>query len=77
MRGDARGRVIEKRVERNGLRPKVWCYEWDESDRMIGCISPDLQRWRYGYDPVARRLWKRDVTNAEAGFVSQSHQFYG
>ncbi|WP_454815031.1 RHS repeat-associated core domain-containing protein [Labrys neptuniae] len=64
---DGRGRVIERRVERNGFRPKVWRYEWDAKDRLVRCITPEREAWRYGYDPFGRRVWKvRELTSAEA-----------
>lgn len=56
---DVRGRVIERRVERDGFRPRLWRYEWDGKDRLVSCLTPDGDRWRYGYDPFGRRLFKR------------------
>lgn len=64
---DGRGRVIERRVERNGFRPKIWRYEWDAKDRLVRCITPENEAWRYGYDPFGRRIWKvRELTPAQA-----------
>ncbi|WP_454818894.1 RHS repeat-associated core domain-containing protein [Labrys neptuniae] len=64
---DACGRVTERKVERNGFRPKVWRYEWDGHDRLVKCITPEGDIWRYGYDPFGRRVWKvRELTQAEA-----------
>lgn len=55
---DARGRVVERRVERAGFRPRVWRYRWDARDRLVGCETPEGERWRYGYDPFGRRVSK-------------------
>lgn len=56
---DARGRVTERRVERDGFRPRHWRYDWDTQDRLVRCRTPDDEVWRYGYDPFGRRIWKR------------------
>ena len=37
---DARLRVVERRVERAGFRPKVWRYGWDGHDRLVACATP-------------------------------------
>ena len=64
---DKCGRVVERRVERDGFRAKVWRYEWDAFDRLIRCVTPDREAWRYGYDPFGRRVWKvKEFTEAEA-----------
>ncbi|UXM96194.1 RHS repeat protein [Bartonella sp. HY329] len=33
---DSRNRVIERRVKKNGFRIKIWKYQWDAKDRLIG-----------------------------------------
>ncbi|MEW9306318.1 RHS repeat-associated core domain-containing protein [Labrys neptuniae] len=64
---DECGRVIERKVERNGFRPKVWHYGWDQYDRLVKCMTPEGDVWRYGYDAFGRRVWKvRELTQAEA-----------
>lgn len=64
---DECGRVIERKVERNGFRPTVWRYEWDVHDRLVKCTTPTGDIWRYGYDPFGRRVWKvRELTKTEA-----------
>jgi YD repeat-containing protein len=64
---DKCGRVVERRVERDGFRAKVWRYEWDAFDRLIRCVTPEREAWRYGYDPFGRRVWKvKEFTEAEA-----------
>ncbi|RZS76780.1 RHS repeat-associated protein [Phyllobacterium myrsinacearum] len=63
---DERGRVVKRRVERDGFRPKAWAYGWDAKDRMISCVTPEGETWVYAYDPFGRRLWKvRTFTEAE------------
>ena len=32
---DAQGRVVARRVERRGFRPKVWRYGWNALDRLV------------------------------------------
>ncbi len=56
---DACGRVIERRVERDGLRPRIWRYGWDAQDRLVTCLTPEEERWHYRYDPFGRRIEKR------------------
>ncbi|WP_280953944.1 RHS repeat domain-containing protein [Methylobacterium terrae] len=58
---DAQGRVVERRVERRGFRPKLWRYGWNALDRLVWCETPSGERWGYGYDPFGRRVWKRRV----------------
>ncbi|WP_192711789.1 RHS repeat-associated core domain-containing protein [Methylobacterium sp. OAE515] len=58
-RHDVCGRVVERVLERDGFRPRVWRYAWDGKDRLVGCTTPTGERWAYGYDPFGRRLWKR------------------
>jgi RHS repeat-associated protein len=56
---DGCGRVIERRIERDGFRPKVWRYRWNAFDRLVGCVTPEGERWTYSYDPFGRRVEKR------------------
>ncbi|MGN8118054.1 RHS repeat-associated core domain-containing protein [Labrys sp. 22185] len=64
---DQCGRVIERKVERKGFRTKVWRYDWDGYDRLVKCLTPEGDIWRYGYDPFGRRVWKvRELTQPEA-----------
>ena len=62
---DALGRVIERRVTRDGFRPATWRYTWDGRSRLVGCETPQGERWAYGYDPFGRRVWKRRVGVAD------------
>ncbi|MGN8113064.1 RHS repeat-associated core domain-containing protein [Labrys sp. 22185] len=63
---DVRGRVVRRKLERKGFRPTVWRYEWDAKDRLVRCLTPEGEAWRYGYDPFGRRVWKvRELTVPE------------
>ncbi|MBK3423752.1 RHS repeat protein, partial [Methylobacterium sp. IIF4SW-B5] len=67
---DARRRVVERRVERDGFRPKTWRYGWDAQDRLVACETPEGERWAYGYDAFGRRVWKRRLLEeAEEAWV--------
>jgi RHS repeat-associated protein len=69
---DMRGRVIARRVERNGFRPRRWIFAWDAKDRLVSCKTPDNETWRYGYDPFGRRVWKvKEFSEAEARAYAQ------
>ena len=69
---DVRGRVTERKVERDGFRAKIWRYVWDGKDRLVTCVTPDQQTWHYGYDPFGRRLWKkRELNEAEKRYYAR------
>jgi len=57
-RYDMRGRVIEKKVHKNGFRPKTWRFTWDEFDRLTETRTPDGNIWKYTYDAFGRRIQK-------------------
>ncbi|RJE85363.1 RHS repeat-associated core domain-containing protein [Paracoccus onubensis] len=75
---DDNGRVIEKRVEEPGFRPRVWKMAWDGRDQLAAVETPDGTIWRYAYDPLGRRVarnasgqgyayqWEGDQLIAEA-----------
>lgn len=65
-RYDARGRLVEKREERRGFRPRVWRYDWDGLDRLAQVETPDRGTWRYRYDAFDRRVEKRCVSDGNA-----------
>ena len=56
---DACGRVVMRRVERAGFRPRAWRYGWDALDRLVRCETPEGVLWAYAYDPLDRRVEKR------------------
>ncbi|WP_289896337.1 RHS repeat-associated core domain-containing protein [Paracoccus sp. TOH] len=55
-RHDDCGRVIEKRIEEPGFRPRIWRMEWDGLGQLVGLETPEGRRWRYRYDPFGRRV---------------------
>lgn len=52
------GRLVERRVDRDGFRPQTWRYRWDAHDRMIGVATPEGEEWIFHYDPFGRRICK-------------------
>jgi RHS repeat-associated protein len=66
-RHDMRGRVVKKRVIKNGFRPKTWHYLWDDFDRLTETHTPDGAIWRYSYDAFGRRFRKECVKPGEFG----------
>ncbi len=75
-RHDGLGRVVERRLERDGFRPLVWSYGWDGRDRLVSCETPTGEVWAYGYDPFGRRLWKRR-TDAAGGTAGTAYGWDG
>ncbi|MDO5604899.1 MAG: RHS repeat-associated core domain-containing protein [Paracoccus sp. (in: a-proteobacteria)] len=65
-RHDSRGRVIEKRVEEPGFRPRIWAMTWDLRDRLVRLEAPDGAVWRYDYDPLDRRIRRLRVITGGA-----------
>ncbi|MGO4449870.1 RHS repeat-associated core domain-containing protein [Phyllobacterium sp. TAF24] len=55
---DECGRLIERRVERDGFRPQRWRYGWNIHDQLVSCIDPEEGQWHYRYDPFGRRVAK-------------------
>ncbi len=55
-RHDDAGRVIEKRVEEAGFRPKIWQMQWDARGRLVRLATPEGSVWRYVYDVLGRRI---------------------
>ena len=56
---DQRGRLIEKHRSRDGFRPQLWRFHWDDRDRLVGVETPEHGRWLYRYDALDRRIEKR------------------
>ncbi|MFB9913682.1 RHS repeat-associated core domain-containing protein [Rhizobium paknamense] len=52
------GRLIERRIERDGFRPQRWRYRWDVHDRLVAVTSLDGEEWLFRYDPFGRRVSK-------------------
>lgn len=60
---DACGRVISRRIERDGFRPQTWQFTWNAQDQMVSCVTPEGIEWRYAYDPFGRRISKECATS--------------
>jgi RHS repeat-associated protein len=73
-RYDLRGRVREKRVVKNGFRPKTWHYNWDDFDRLVETQTPDGAVWRYCYDAFGRRI-RKECTKAGEFTKQQATSF--
>ncbi|WP_105386324.1 RHS repeat-associated core domain-containing protein [Neorhizobium alkalisoli] len=58
---DAAGRAIARHVERNGFRRQTFQFTWDGFDQLIEVKCPDGSIWTYGYDPLGRRIEKRQI----------------
>ncbi|WHA44059.1 glycohydrolase toxin TNT-related protein [Agrobacterium larrymoorei] len=52
------GRVVERKVERDGFRPQRWRYGWDIHDRLVSVSTLDGEEWYFRYDPFGRRISK-------------------
>ncbi len=73
-RYDIRGRLREKRVVKNGFRPKSWHYRWDDFDRLTETHTPDGSIWKYSYDAFGRRI-KKECTKAGEQTRQQSTNY--
>jgi RHS repeat-associated protein len=73
---DMRGRLKEKRVVKNGFRPKTWHYLWDDFDRLLQTHTPDGSIWRYRYDAFGRRIKKECIKASEFGKTSSTLYFW-
>lgn len=71
---DAQGRMISKRVEKNGFRPQKWHYQWNGEDQLQRVVTPDNATWEYHYDPFGRRINKTCVQGGQGGY--KGHQQY-
>ncbi|AJF66048.1 putative T7SS-secreted protein [Streptomyces vietnamensis] len=56
---DAQGRIVLRQKTRLSRKPDTWRYEWDAEDRLTSVTTPDGTVWRYGYDPLGRRISKQ------------------
>ncbi|MBF2715071.1 RHS repeat-associated core domain-containing protein [Agrobacterium vitis] len=52
------GRLIERRVERDGFRSQRWRYRWDAHDRLVGVTTLEGEEWLFRYDAFGRRVSK-------------------
>ncbi|MFF2851618.1 DUF6531 domain-containing protein [Streptomyces sp. NPDC058001] len=70
---DRQGRVV-RRIKRtlSGLR-KIWTYRWNAENRLTDLHTPHGEHWRYGYDPLGRRIAKQRLH--EDGSVAEEVGF--
>jgi RHS repeat-associated protein len=61
-RHDAAGRVVTRTRTRISRKPEIWRYEWNADNRLTSVSTPDGGVWRYLYDPLGRRVSKRQVS---------------
>lgn len=54
-RHDDAGRVVEKRVEEPGFRPRIWKMGWNAQGQLARLETPEGAVWRYVYDAMGRR----------------------
>ena len=66
-RRDARGRVVQKTIQRPGFRPQSWGFQWDDFDHLVATETPEGEHWRYRYDAFGRRVEKRCLTPVPEG----------
>ncbi|WP_051966807.1 polymorphic toxin type 28 domain-containing protein [Kitasatospora mediocidica] len=71
---DDAGRVTLRQVTRLSRKPDSWRYTWDAEDRLTEVTTPDGTRWRYLYDPFARRIAKHRLA-ADAVTVEERTEF--
>ncbi|MCW2914733.1 MAG: repeat-associated core domain protein, partial [Actinomycetia bacterium] len=67
---DAQGRVVLRQHKTLSAKPRTWKYVWDTDDRLVAVTTPDGHRWRYRYDPLARRVAK-ELLAADGTVVEQ------
>ncbi|MGW0431514.1 DUF6531 domain-containing protein [Micromonospora sp. NPDC003197] len=55
---DAHGRMTTRTVTGVG----TWHFTWNADDQLVEVLTPGGDRWRYGYDPLGRRISKQRLT---------------
>ncbi|WP_194904888.1 RHS repeat-associated core domain-containing protein [Catenulispora rubra] len=63
---DAAGRLVRTIRRTLDGRRKEWLYSWDSQDRLAQVRTPDGVTWRYGYDPLGRRITKTRLAADES-----------
>ena len=69
---DSQGRIILRQQKRLSAKPRTWRYTWDAHDRLVAVTTPDGQRWRYRYDPLARRIAKQRLGDDGVSIAEQT-----
>lgn len=65
-RWDAEGRLVERREDAGGDKPRVYRYGWSGAGLLDHVEAPDGARVEFEYDPLARRVRKRVLAWDEA-----------
>ena len=60
---DDAGRVIEKRIEEPGFRPRIWRMGWNAQGHLVRLETPQGAVWRYVYDALGRRIQRLKVVS--------------
>ncbi|WP_438827960.1 DUF6531 domain-containing protein [Streptomyces tropicalis] len=55
---DAQGRLVRRTRKLLNGQTRTWTFIWSAEDRLAEVGTPEGERWRYGYDPLGRRLCK-------------------
>ena len=56
--------MVRRTVSRKGFRPQTWTFGWNAQDQLVLADGPN-GRWRYGYDPFGRRIFKECAGHRE------------
>jgi RHS repeat-associated protein len=60
---DQAGRVTRRQRARISRKPETSHYQWDAHGRLAAVTTPGGDTWRYGYDPLGRRIAKQHLTS--------------
>ncbi|GAA1271876.1 hypothetical protein GCM10009665_70000 [Kitasatospora nipponensis] len=69
---DGQGRVVRRTRRLLSGGRLTWEYRWDGQDQLTEVVVPDGTLWRYGYDPLGRRIAKRHLTADGTGVIEES-----
>ncbi|QUF05587.1 hypothetical protein KCV87_05675 [Actinosynnema pretiosum subsp. pretiosum] len=60
---DEAGRTSSRSVQRPDGGVDTWEFEWSAQDRLLSARTPNGSLWRYGYDALGRRVWKKRMAD--------------
>ncbi|MCP2092078.1 RHS repeat-associated core domain-containing protein [Actinosynnema pretiosum] len=63
FRYDEAGRTSSRSVQRPDGGVDTWEFEWSAQDRLLSARTPSGALWRYGYDALGRRVWKKRMAD--------------
>ncbi|WP_184348751.1 DUF6531 domain-containing protein [Streptomyces olivoverticillatus] len=63
---DEQGRLTRKTRKLLNGQTHTWTFTWDAEDRLREVTTPEGARWRYGYDPLGRRITKWRVADGDS-----------